>query len=431
MKKRVIIIGGGISGLAAGWFLNKRFGDTLDLTILEKSPRAGGWIRTIQQEGFLFEQGPRGFRPFGKGEETLSLVRDLGLEQELIAANPKAKKRYLCLNGRLEAASLKLLLKKGLLKAIWRDWQAPASSLEDETIAAFCLRRFPPSLLETFVDPLVKGIFGGDVYQLSCRSCFPSLWELEKKHGSVFRGLLTSRKKKKSALPSLYSFIEGMETLPRALAKALSTHIHFSTSVLSIEERGSRLRLHLSEGGMIDADLILAAIPAPTLARLYPHITSPCHFASLTTVNCGWHGDLLPRHGYGFLVPSKEKEALLGMTWDSDIFQEQNQGVQTRICLMMRGASFEYALQCIQRFLGIHQQPDALLVGEAIEAIPQYTLGHYKRIELLKESLPPSLLLLGNSYEGVSVNDCIAHARHLVESLSLSKFKNLPKPQLS
>lgn len=422
-KKKVIIIGAGISGLAAGWFLKQRFGDSIDLAILEKSGRVGGWIRTISHEGFLFEQGPRGFRPVGKGEETLFLVRALGLENELIGSNTMAKKRYICLNGKLEPASLKLLLKKGLLKALWRDWRTAASPLEDESIADFCLRRFHPSILDAFIDPFVKGVFGGDAHQLSCRSCFPSLWNLEKQHGSIFRGLFATRKKKKGRLPSLCSFKEGMESLPRALAKALGQHIHLSTPVMRIQQTSSFLRLHLSEERFIDADLILAAVPAPTLATLYPTMASEFSCTSLTTINCGWQGDLLTRRGYGFLIPSKEKESILGMTWDSDIFPQHNQGLQTRVCVMMKEENqpIECALEGIRRHLGIYKKPDALLVGQAKQAIPQYTLGHFKRVEKLKQIMPPSMLLLGNSYEGVSVNDCMAHARQVVEGLSLSQ----------
>lgn len=389
--KKIVIIGAGIAGLTAGWYLKQRFGSTIDLSILEKSERVGGLIRTVHQEGFLFEEGPRGFRPMGKGKETLSLVKALGIESSLISANEKSKKRYLCLEGKLTSVSLKLLLKNGLVSALLKDWRAGPSSLEDESIACFCLRRFNASLLETFVDPLVRGIFGGDARTLSCRSCFPLLWELDQGNKSIFWNLL----KKKTKAPSLYTFKEGMEMLPNALAKALSDHIKLSTPVLNMDS--------------IEADAIFTSIHPPLFS-----------YASIVTVNCGWHGELLRKRGYGFLVPSKEKESIWGMTFDSDIFPDLNQGVQTRVCVMLESEerARECALEGIQRYLGITKAPDTILIGHATGAIPQYTIGHSQRVEAFKRALPSHVHLLGNSYEGVGVNDCIKHARCVVESFS-------------
>jgi len=376
--KKVVIIGAGISGLAAGWYHKQR---GAAVTIVEKSGRVGGWIRTTLEDGFLFEQGPRGFRLAGKGKQTLALVKELGLEKELIAADKQARKRFVVIDGRLRAFSLGFLLRQGLIGALIRDRRTPPTELDDETIADFCNRRFNRKITQRLVDPLVKGIFGGEAEELSMRSCFPLVWEAEKK-GSVMRHLKKGK--------GLYSFRDGMETLTQRLAEKLEGNILLNTPFL--------------DDRTLEADQIIAAVPAYALTDDHPFT-----YATLTTVSLGWKGDLLPKRGYGFLVPSMEKEAIMGMTWDSAIFPEQNRGEQTRVCVMIEGeGNLEIALQAVKKYLGIEKAPDAHLIGCAIDAIPQYLLGHHKRLQHFQKRF--DLTLIGNNYTGVGINDCIEAA---------------------
>ncbi len=380
---KIIIIGAGISGLAAGWF-HKQKGH--DVTILEKSARPGGWIRSSCEEGFLFEQGPRGFRPAGKGKRTLELVKELGLEKELVAADRAARKRYVAMKGRLRPFSPPLLLRLGALRAFVRDRCTPPTTADDETIADFCARRFNRKLTTWLVDPLVKGIFCGEAEELSMRSCFPRVWEADKK-GSVTRNLSKGKEKPPA---SLYSFREGMETLPKRLAELLEENIQYETPITDLDN--------------LEADRVIAAVPAYALTDRHPFI-----YASMTAVSLGWNGNLLPKKGYGFLIPSAEKENILGMTWDSDIFPEQNNGEQTRVCVMIKGeATLEEALRAVKKYVGIDRAPDAHVITHATEAIPQYLFGHHKRLDYFKKQFDCELI--GNNYTGVGINDCIEAA---------------------
>ncbi len=389
---KVVIIGAGISGLAAGWY-HKQQGN--DVTIVEKSARPGGWIHSTQESGFLFESGPRGFRPAGKGKRTLALVKELGLENELVAADKAARKRYVVLGGRLRPFSLGLLLRQGVIGALLRDRRMPPAEADDETIADFCIRRFNVKITQRLVDPLVKGIFGGDAQELSMRSCFPVVWEAEKR-GPVAPNLSKNKEKPPA---SLYSFREGMEVLPKRLAERLEGNLLLNTPVIGVK----RGKVVLPEK-TLEADKIIAAVPAYALTDEHPFT-----YASLTTVSMGWKGNLLPKKGYGFLIPSMEKERLLGMTWDSSVFPQQNQGDQTRICVMIEGeGDLETALEGVKRYLEIDRPPDAVLIGKAISAIPQYLLGHHKRLEYFQKRF--DVELIGNNYTGVGVNDCIEAA---------------------
>ena len=222
--KKIVVLGAGISGLAVGWFLKQKFGNQIELSILEKKGRVGGWIHTLHKEGFLFEMGPRGFSPRGKGGSTLSLIKEIGLESALIASDKGAATRYISEGGRLQPFSMSFLLRKGILGAALHDLFTPRATVDDETITSFIERRFNRRLAEGLMDPLTKGIYGGNAQKLSVRSCFPSLWNHEQQKGSVVRGFLTQDKQKKPPA-ALYSFKEGMETLPQRLAEKLEDHL--------------------------------------------------------------------------------------------------------------------------------------------------------------------------------------------------------------
>lgn len=361
--KKIVIIGAGISGLAAGWY-HKQKGN--QVTILEKSDRVGGWIRTTLLDDFLFEEGPRGFRPSGKGKRTLALVKELGLEKELLPACKEAKIRYLAKKGKLHRF---YPFRPSLLFALLRYKLTSPSQEEDESIASFCSRRFGRKITNTLVDPLVKGIFGGKIDELSMKSCFPSLWD-----GNF--------KKPERSLVPLYSFRNGMETLTQALGRRLEEHIVLNTPVSHIEK--------------LEADLIIAAIPSPAFT-----------YRTLTTVNLGWKSRLLPKRGFGFLVPSSENEKIMGMTWDSELFPEQNRGEMTRICVMLEGEQTgETALDGVKNYLGIERHPDATLIR--YPKLPHYLVGHAQRLSFFQKHSPA--LFIGNAYSGVGVNDCIEAA---------------------
>ena len=255
------------------------------------------------------------------------------------------------------------------------------------------------------MDPLAKGVFGGDARKLSIRSCLPLLWHYERERGSVIKGWLASRRKKEKPPASLYTFKGGMERLPQELARRLDIPIVLSKTVASLEE--------------IEADCVISALPTSALASLIG-CEDPVTYASLSLVHCGWEGDLLKKRGYGFLVPTKEKSPILGMTWDSEIFPIRKG--QTQVCVMIGGIYPEeelrkIAYESLQSYLGITKPPDVFYINVAQQAIPQYTLYHEQRIEAFKKRLPPHVRVIGNSYEGVGINDCITCAKRCVDGL--------------
>lgn len=424
--KKVAILGAGISGLALGWYLKKRWGKELDLTLYEKSGRPGGWIRTSREQGFLFEHGPHSCRTRGSGIETLKLSEALCLQEQVIGADPAAHRRFIYRHGALQevpGSFFSLLLSpwfKEIVKAVWKDLREPVSTFGEESIHAFISRRLGSTIADELFDPLTKGIYAGDPRHLSMQACFPQFTRLEKEHGGLVKGLFKRPRVsqqtlspfvKKMGKAGMFSFKRGMQTLTDALAEHLAPHIRYHTPMQTLDS-----------AELCAADQIFCALPAAEAARLLPSIPElqSLTCASIGVVHVGYKQPVLKRKGFGYLIPTLEQEDLLGVIWDSSVFPEQNRDKgETRLTVMLPLKKDKdlvaLALEGLQRHLGIDVSPAALNMHKAEQAIPQYTIGHLGRIETIESKLPKKITLLGCSYRGVSISDCILEARLLAD----------------
>lgn len=408
-----VVLGAGISGLALAWRLEQE--GCRSLLLLERSDRVGGWIETTECDGMLFERGPRSCRSSGSGQATLRLARAVGLENEIIRADPAAKIRYLWSGGGLRPLPYKPyhLLTQSLIRRILPtllgERRRPVGTGEEESIRAFVTRRFSSEVADLLFDPLTAGIHGGEIDRLSMQSCYPTLVEWERRYGSVVKGMRTAGR------GYLFSFRKGMEQLPVAIAGQIRAPIwtHSPATALTFHDNGVEIA---TPSGLIWTDHLYATLPACALAPLIPAL-SPLReipTLSLTTVSLGYRRSLLKRRGFGYLIPRNEREEILGCVWDSSAFPEHNQRAdETRLTVMISGdreEGEEIAKRAVKRHLGINEPPDVVLVKRAKEAIPQYTLGHSSRLDQLTRSCHPRLSLLGNSYWGISVNDCVERA---------------------
>lgn len=444
-NKKIVILGAGISGLSLGWFLRQQYGADISLTILEKTSRAGGWIQTVQQGGYLFEQGPHSCRTYGTGIATLELIESLGLEDEVIIADRAARRRYIYLDNKLTLlpSSLFSLISSSWLpsffKAIIRDLKTPLSQNQnDESIFTFFERRFGRKITEQLVDPFVTGIYAGDFKQLSMTSCFPTLYN----RGSLIRGWMqkpSSKKKSASRFVNrmlsqgLFTFKKGLGTLTDALEKRLSGSIQYNNGAVSLSVHSNQIDIMTEDGTHLSADQVFSTVSPDVIG----HLLGPLHSdlsqllkgiksASVGVINLGYRHNVLPAKGFGYLVPSSEKQSILGAIWDSSAFPQQNGNPnETRLTVMMGGIHrpdllqqgsdhcMSIALQSLHKHLGISKDPDTAAFHLAKQAIPQYTIGHAARlsaIESIRSSHFPNLYLLGSAFHGVSINDCIASA---------------------
>ncbi|MDE3045379.1 MAG: protoporphyrinogen oxidase [Verrucomicrobiota bacterium] len=384
---KIAILGGGISGLSAAWFLLKKYPDA-KISLFEASPRLGGWIDTHQAGPFLFEQGPRTFQT-ARCPELLQLIKELGLQKEVIYSDPAASRRYLWHQGKLRS-----------LGSFWHRWIALllrdlATSPQvdgDESVYSFGCRRFGRKATELFLDPIALGIYGGDIRKLSVRSCFSFLCDQR----------LCFQKRGKGGL---FTLRRGMWTLIETLA-CLPIDIHLSCPVQKICLDGI-----IAKGHFHPADLVVSALPAPQISILTGILLS-VHYETLTVVNLGYRGDHLPKRGYGYLVPSQEKEKLLGMIWDSAVFPTLG---QTKLTAMLRGeGNLSWALEAAERHLKLFKHPDAFFLKKT--AIPQYEVGHADRVAAFEKRVQkkmPHLRLTGNYLRGASVEGCLLVSKSL------------------
>ena len=300
----VVVVGGGVAGLTLAHALKVTHAAPAHVTLLDAAAHPGGWLSSTRVDGFLFENGCRGIRPVGRGRAALELVERLGLQAQTVASSDSARTRYLLHGGRLERlpSSLRGVWSSPLTRSLplraMREAAmtgGAAAARPDESVHAFVLRHFGSLAADVLVDAALSGIYAGDPKQLSAKSVLRSLWDLETSgRGSIVRGALADAIAGNSppdAAPppspfvaacqraSSVSFIDGMGTLPRALATALEAapdcDVLTGAGVVSVEARDSggrdaRLRVTAALSGgqhrVLHADHVVFALPASRLA---------------------------------------------------------------------------------------------------------------------------------------------------------------------
>lgn len=445
--KRIIILGGGISGLSLLWNLKKTHPDQ-EIILLEKNDRVGGLIHTYNKEGFIFEGAARSFNLNQNGRYTLKLVEELKLQDELIFAHKKSSQKYLYINKTLKKIPKNPLtfffssLTRSLSWFLLKDFVQEKGEREEETVHQFFERRFGKKITNTLVSSLISGVYAGDSKKLSMKNCFPKLYELEMLHGSLIKGYFKNRKQKtefpnskfieKCRKYKIASFKNGMQTLPLALYEKLKSQIYLNQSIKSIQHIDSKSQIVLDDGRTLEADQIYSTLSIHALCKILdlPNF-NPVNFSTVIVVNVGYKNKVLNKKGFGYFIPPDENEEILGMIWDSSIFKEQNSySDETRISVMigekvLAGVSspsdtifFNIALKALKNHLNIDQEPCVINVFKNYQAIPQYQVGYTKILDTIKQNFP-HIVFLGSSFNGISVNDCIAKSYQVSEKNDL------------
>jgi len=380
-ERRAVIIGGGIAGLTTAYRTvegARNAGMSLDVTVLEASDRVGGNIRTEEADGFTVEWGPNGF--LDNVPSTLELSRDLGLEEELQPADPRAAKRFIWRNRKLHTLPAgpvsfvrsPVLSLRGRMRVLLEPFQPKAPGLDDESVRDFGVRRIGEEAADVLIDAMVSGVFAGDAAALSLPSAFPKMRAMEAQHGSLVKAMIARMRARRAtrgegggpAGPggTLTSFRRGMETLPRALAAALGPRVRLNTPVRSIARDGSgeAWRVHLPGGETLVADEVVLATSAhaasdmvrdlePELARDLAETPT----AGLAVVALGFRaGDLAAApDGFGFLAPRSERLRILGCLRDSSIFPGRAPVGHVLLRVMIGGAHDPVAVDLEERDL--------------------------------------------------------------------------------
>ena len=450
---RVVVVGGGIAGLAAARQLEALLPDA-EIVLFERSERLGGKLLTEREDGFVVEGAADSFlsrKPRGVG-----LAEELGLE--LVGRRPEHARTFVRSGGKLHPlpegltgmipTNLDALEQSTLLSREGRERLAaevavpPAPPGPDESIASFVTRRLGREAYEKLVEPLMTGIYGGDGELLSLEATFPNLRALEVEHGSLLRGL-AAQPAPEGSLSPFVSFRAGMYALVEGLRGTLErTHLLLRSIADRIESRTGRYSIELRAGGPLEADGVVLTVPAfavaKLLSRLDPELAdlhAGIPYASSAIVTLAHREDDVthPLDGYGYVVPASEGSDVLACTWSSSKWAERAPAdvALLRVYLGRFGRRDVtrltkedlLALACTEvATLGIEAEPVRTWIHRWRYGMPQYDIWHPERLERIDAALArnPGLVLAGAAYRGVGIPDCISSGEEAACALARS-----------
>jgi oxygen-dependent protoporphyrinogen oxidase len=460
--KRIAIIGAGIAGLSAAYYLSKlsgQGGQQLEIMLLEKEGRLGGSLLTEQVDGFLMEGGPDCF--ISEKPWALQLCRELGLEQEVIGTNQQLRRTFILLKGMLHEipegfmllapTSLWPFIKSSLFSLPGKarmglDLILPRKKSDtEESLAAFVLRRLGREALERIAEPLVAGIHASDPETMSLKSTFPRFIDLERVHRSIIWGMY-QRKKQFALHQSRYTMFltlqQGMEEMISTLKKALPPETivprHEVIAVEKITDRPSqKLRYRLKLGGKkkaIEADAVILATPAFVTAKFLQgmagdicQLLDTIPYCSTATINLAYERSQIghPLDGYGFVVPRLEKRSIMAATFSSVKFAHRAPAGRVLLRAFVGGAKNEAIVSWeddkllaavqgdMEEILKITGAPLMTRIFRWPKSMPQYTLGHEERLSRIEQGLAklPGIFVIGSAYRGIGISDCVHEAQ--------------------
>jgi oxygen-dependent protoporphyrinogen oxidase len=469
--KRVVVIGGGITGLAAAHRLLERSrdaGHALEILLLEAGARTGGVVRTERRDGFLLEGGPDSF--ISEKPEAIKLSERLGISARLIETNANNRRSFIVRKGRLLPVpeGFQLLAPSRfwpfVTTAIF-SWPGKArmaldlllprrtarEEIDDESLAGFVRRRLGREALERMAQPMVGGIYTADPERLSLRATMPRFLRMEREHRSLIRAMWRGRrlmsaaqsKETSGARYSLFlSFDGGMQILTDELARRLppgSIRLGHRVERLSFDAGLERWTVH-SAGESIQADAVCLALPAYSAAALLREThagladeLAQIPYASTATVNLAYRRRDIPHplDGFGFVVPFIERRSTLACTFSSIKFANRapvdsallrafvGGALQPEMFELDEDALINAVRRDLRDLLGIERAPLFAHVERWPRSMAQYHLGHVERVARINQHLSstPTLRLAGNAYEGAGIPDCIRSGESAADEL--------------
>lgn len=445
---KIAIIGGGISGLATAFYITKARPD-VQITLFEKNEQLGGSMTTQAIEGFFFEKGSNGF--LSNKPDTLALIEESGCNDILIRSNDSARKRFiykdfLCPLPESPKAFLKtpLLSWMGKVRVACEYCIPPKKDDTDETLQSFGYRRVGKEMTDVFLDAMVAGIFGSTPDKISVNAAFPAVVKLEKEYGGLFKGMIAKKKKEAGPGGVLMSFKQGVGTFIQRLAMVCNANIKTNCEVKDIKPKNGKYVVTTSEEEML-FDKVILTTPSFISAQLFRNIDKylakdleAIEYSPISIVGFGYNELSHPLDGFGLLTTTSAKKGILGVLWDSSIFNDRAPEGKKSVRVMIGGQRspdlalkddeelIKIAQKGILETMGISAKPDVVFVKRYERGIPNYGLGHQGKMVKIFNRLQQhkGLYLNSNAYFGVAVNDCVSNskkcAQKVVEELNAS-----------
>ncbi len=438
---KAIVIGAGISGLSAALELKDR---GFDVTVVEKTGRAGGVIGTFSEHGFKAESGSNSVMVQSK--RTLDFLEKLGLGEKIEFPTPAAKKRFFVRYGKVRAvpmSPMSLILTRlftffGKIRLFFEPFVSKTPADGDPSVAQFTTRRMGKDILDYALNPFMAGIYGGDPEALSMKHAFPPFWNLEQKYGSVIMGAIKAGRKKPEAgnffKPVMISFKGGMQTLTDSMASLLGDGLKTSAKILSVDLNNGGWEV--SWANDIDSsceryDALVIAVPAPNLGDLplsgsLARSLSPLgnvRYAPVATYTMGFKKSDVKHKldGFGVLTPEREKLDILGSLFISSVFPGRAPEGCVAVTSYIGGMRHpdhadlprekmrELVGRSLEKLLGIEAEPVFEKMWSWKHAIAQYNVGYQEYIDTVDkvEKEYPNIAVIGSYRGGVGVSSCI------------------------
>lgn len=441
MKKKTIILGAGISGLSAAHFLSKK---SDDFVILEGSNRVGGNIHSEKLDGYVCENGPN--TVLLNNTALLTLLKDLNLEKELCKPQENAAhNRYVLHQNKLQ-------------KIPTTPWQFFVSPLlrwsdkllllnepfvkkhkNDTSVASFSKNRFGARFYEQLILPFVTGIYAGNPEKMSVKHALKSLWEMEQKHGSVFKGFQKNLKEQqKDGLPKVKMFTlpNGLGQLTDCIGNNLGDKLHLNTKVEKIEKTNTAFTIHTNKG-VFDCEQVICTLPANTTSTLITDSSlveklQDLEYVPIDVFHFGFDKKHVKKQvaGFGLLTKKTDKKHFLGMLFNNQFFPHTapkdkdlftlivGGGRQAELCQKKPTELQEILLKEISEILDIKGTPSFIKHIRYKKAIPQYSLEHQELVDCLEEyqTAHPGFYFLSNYIQGISVSDRVLKSYELVNN---------------
>jgi len=469
---KVIIIGGGIAGLAAAVQLKagaKSHGKTIDVLLLEKSSRVGGKILTEKHDGFLIEGGPDSFLP--EKVWTVNLAKHLGLGPEMLPSNDQFKGTYIYSQRMLHSlpegvmlmvptmfgpmAKSRLISWPGKIRMGMELFMPKRKAVEDESLASFVTRRLGRECLEKIAEPLVAGIHTSNPDNMSVLATFPRFVEMEQKSGSLIRGMLSALKSRPQATLSgpapkavaprmtyFMSFKNGMQTLSQACLDFIGNDsIRLNAAVEAVQPKDKGYAVLLANGETLEADHVMFGAASYDTAAMVKDLEgslaaqlNKIAWSSSATVSISFRKEdvTTPLKGFGFIVPRVEGRRINAATFSSIKWSYLAPDDRILIRGFVGGGHHEelvhelddagmakMVLEELDTILGVKANAQFSKVYRWFKGMPKYTVGHLDRISVLDRTLAshPGLHLIGCSYKGIGIGDCIHQAQIAAEKI--------------
>lgn len=454
MNRKVIILGAGISGLSTAYWLYKK---GYEIIILESRSEPGGSMQSEFVNNFLIDYGPN------SGLETTPLIRQLvdevGISNEFVYANESSNKRYILRNNELHPLPMnpplfiksKLFSAKAKLRLMAEPFIGKSEDGYYQSVAEFVRRRLGQEFLDYAIDPFVSGVFAGDPNKLSVKSAFPKLYRLEEVYGGLIKGMIKGAKERKQRAEQskqsakMFSFINGMQSFPKAIAKKLEHNIFYNCVVKKVIRTSGNWEIIYEMNGeqiKINSDIVLSTLPAYVASKIFDEIDSELsrhlneiYYPPVMVLYLGFKKEAVGKllDGFGFLIPSKEQKHFLGAIWSSTIFPNRCEDDKAAFTLFIGGARSPHLFDIekeklieivLAEFKDIMKiKGDPILIKEKLweKAIPQYNIGYIEHENYFEkfQKENPGLILSGNYRGGISVGDCIKNSELIIQNLLL------------